>query len=131
MANKTLTATVLSLALGLNITGCDKGNGPQQIQPQPHFLSGKIISIDEDSFAVGHGRGGANFKFEHFRIEASDGKTYKLIFPGPSNYQVGDAVDFRYKAQSKISYMDLINEIGKDLYLYQDGFFDADGLILR
>jgi len=146
-ANKTLTSIVLAGALALFGAGCGSkssetpasGNASTaqtKMQYDIKKVYGRIVSIDEDSFAMGAFYKGANFEFEHFRIEATDGKTYKLIFPGPSNYQVGDTVHFQYKAQPRISYQDLLN-VGtaknKDDkgWLLQDGFFEADGLIQR
>ena len=140
---KTLATIVVAGALALGGAGCytkssenhtPKNEFTNQAQPQYQTgnISGTIIGIDEDSFAMSTMYGGTSFEFEHFRIEALDGKTYKFIFPGPSNYQVGDKVDFQYRAQQQVSYRDLLNDgtVG-DLYSLQDGFFNVDGVIQR
>ncbi len=141
MKGKALGAIVLGLTFGL--VGCVKSTETSQkekqettqVQPQNQTkrISGKIINIDEDSFAIGSSfRQGANFEFEHMRIKASDDKIYRLLFPGPSNYQVGDEVDFQYKEQSKISFKDLFRNFKESqIYLLQEGYFDADGIIIR
>ncbi|MEK6969482.1 MAG: hypothetical protein AABW48_03570 [Nanoarchaeota archaeon] len=130
MTNKTLTATVLSLALGLSNMGCNETNESPQVSPTKH-LYGIIRSIDEDSFAIGYGRGAANFEFEHFRIEAADGEIFNLIFPGPSNYLAGDVVNFKYTAQSPVSSLDLLTRGGMSrTYPLQNFYFNTNGIIL-
>lgn len=139
MKGKTLGTIVLSLALGMTSVSCLNRDEfhqvipmAQQSQSQIKSISGKITSIDEDSLAIRGGDAGANFEFEHFRIEATDENTYKLIFPGPSNYQVGDFVEFQYLPQTRVSYADLISAGGmSSYYLWQKGYFDVDGLIQR
>lgn len=114
-------------------------NKSVQIEPQHETkkISGKIVDIDEDSFAIGYNWRGANFEFEHFRIKASDGKVYKIIFPGPSNYDVGDEVDFQYRTQQRINYQDLIKDYEETkgtiyhVFPMQEGYFDADGIVAR
>jgi len=149
---QTLGTIVIGLALGLGACDYyDKGKKPQAIQNiqqvppsyQTKNITGKIVNIDEDSFAISGYKAGVNFEFEHFRIKASDGKIYKLIFPGPSNYQVGDEVDFAYKPQSQIDFQDIIyasdknelysheNNYAPTVSLIQEGYFNADGIIPR
>ena len=78
------------------------------------------------------------------RIRASDGKVYRLIFPGPSNYQVGDKVDFAsdsrtrvtYKELAEITYKEKVDRKGGEVErcsrcVMQDGYFDVDGVIKR
>jgi len=138
---KTLTSIVLAGALALGgacyDTKSNENNIPQkeyqniQKEYQIKNISGKIVSIDEDSFAMGADWKGANFEFEHLRVEATDGKIYKLIFPAPSNYQVGDSVNLQYRAQRRVSCQDLINEGAERLVSWplQLCSFEVDGLI--
>ncbi|MBI2547793.1 hypothetical protein HYW21_00415 [Candidatus Woesearchaeota archaeon] len=140
-----ITSLALAGVLALGGVGCAQkstentptGNSSVQTQPQYPIrqISGKIVGIDEDSFAIRNHYYGANFEFEHLRIETSDGKIHKLIFPGPSNYQTGDSVDLQYREQERVPYVDLIKESTgfehPESFLCQNGFFEVDGLIQR
>ena len=136
MKGKTLGTIVLGLAIGLGGCGGDSTETSQQTtqvqsQDQIRKISGEIVDIDEDSLAVGMYYAGANFEIEHMRIKASNGKIYRLLFPGPSNYQVGDKVDFQYKEQSRISFEELLKSFEEPKYNFQNGYFDIDGIIMR
>jgi len=132
MRSRAAFGLTLAGVLAIGGIGCDgKLSENKKQQYQTKNISGKIINLDEDSFVLDIG---GNFEFEHFRIESPDGRVYKLIFPGPSNYNVGDDVDFTYKIQNRISYLDLATLANPEFrrgYPNQDGFFEVDGIIQR
>lgn len=95
---------------------------------QTKTISGKIIDIDEDSFAIALYSGGANFNFENIRIEGDDGKVHKLISPGPTSYRIGDKIqnlNFEQLPTGEISYSDLTMRTVNT----QFGSIEADGII--
>ncbi len=104
-----------------------------QRQEEIRTVYGKIVDIDEDSFAIGGLYKGANFDFENLFVEA-DGKIYRLVYPGPSNYRVGDSVTFHYKPRPLVFYKDILNEGERTrhhgFFTLQDGSFRADGIII-
>lgn len=128
---------MIALGLTLGLSNCkkpqEKDSGKNLLQR--NNISGKIVDIDEDSFGIAH-HGGSNFEFEHMRIKALDGKIYKLIFPGPSNYIVGDEVNFQYYQTPRVSYKELCRYGREKTSLIipvpmQKGYFDIDGVIVR
>ena len=106
-------------------------------------ISGRIIDIDEDSFGVMNSSGYSNdFRFECIRIKTLDGKIYNLLYPGPSNYRVGDEVNFKYSPASRVSHRELLRVGGGNFvrgiagggFNYvplQNGSFEIDGVIKR
>jgi hypothetical protein len=110
-------------------------------------ITGVIKAIDEDEIPIlttvltrdYSGKGTFSpesglFQLEHMRIYSeSDKKTYKLIFPGPSNYQVGDKVTFRYEPKTILSFDELVQQYSKSEMNnpVQRGYFNLDGLIRR
>lgn len=140
MHQKIITGGLVLAGLA-GLIGCAPANyqhdtaETQQVQQyQTREFSGKIINIDEDSFAMYSGYAGANFEFEHFRVETPNGSIYKLIFPGPSNYLVGDEADFEYIPQTRVSYAELGHykgDFGAFASPLQKGYFDIDGIIVR
>jgi len=120
------------------------------------IITGYIKSIDEDSLPV-ISSGWADvynnetkqieyqflvepgdFQFEHMRIYSeADKKVYNMLFPGPSNYQVGDHVKFKYEPMTILSFKELVGNyalsIGENPVMspLQRGYFNIDGLIKR
>ena len=121
------------------------------------IITGYIKSIDEDSLPV-ISSGWADvynnetkqieyqflvepgdFQFEHMRIYSeADKKVYNMLFPGPSNYQVGDHVKFKYEPMTILSFKELVGNyalsIGENPLInspLQRGYFNIDGLIKR
>jgi|GEM_PF-2042486 len=127
------------------------------------IITGYIKSIDEDSLPIIFSEcakaliPGTNdyedismvargdFQFENMRIYSeADKKVYKLIFPGPSNYQVGDHVKFKYTPMTTISFEQLVKEYSNvpansNTFVRsilppttpQRGYFNIEGLIKR
>ena len=60
-----------------------------------------------------------------------------MLFPGPSNYQVGDHVKFKYEPMTILSFKELVGNygisIGENPVMspLQRGYFNIDGLIKR
>lgn len=145
MKGKTLGVIVLALTIGFGLGGggCGKqvrasakpGSIYTQQQYQTKKISGEIIDIDEDSFAVNNISnlgGGCNFEFENIRIKSNNGEIYKLINAGPTSYRVGDKVqdlDFEQLPNGKVSYWDLARPTWKYRYTAQYGSIEADGII--
>lgn len=142
---KTLGAVVLGLAL----SGALVSSGLAQEQRETKEISGDIINVDEDSVAYIIGKVPTTFEFEHIRVltysEEEKLQDYKLILPGPSNYQKGDIATFEYVPISEITYRDLVKMgLSKDavedvtglppyitaLHVLQKGYFNIDGVII-
>lgn len=135
------------LALGLN--SCEYGELETKSTKQSQLkstkqiqqysikpISGEIIHIDEDSFGVFYlyidAGGAGSFEFENIRIKANDGEIYKLIYPGPTSYAVGDTVKnlrFEQLSNKSISYSSLASSILSTRLIIQKGSVEADGII--
>ncbi|MCX6709988.1 MAG: hypothetical protein NTV63_03500 [Candidatus Woesearchaeota archaeon] len=76
-----------------------------------------------------------SFQFENMRIYSeTDKKTYRVVFPGPSNYQVGDKVNFKYEPKTTLSFNELVDQYHNGSMVnspLQRGYFNLDGLIRR
>ena len=115
-------------------------------------ITGVIKSIDEDEIPIiapvptpffnsGSGKvesifmpQSGDFQFENIRIYSEkDKKTYKLVYPGPSNYQVGDKASFKYEPKTTLSFSELVSEYSNNEkavdYPLQKGYMHLDGLI--
>lgn len=152
---RTLCAILLGLTIGV---GCypentidaqyineqhkQKNTKEQKQDNETKTIKGVIKNIDEDSFYMVekfHGSS-ANFTFENFRVSGHIvgkgyilvAKKYKLIYPGPSNYQKFDNVILTYKILSEpISYEELAKKYftGR-VHHIQKGEIRADGIII-
>lgn len=145
----TLQALVLVLGAGLlSVTNAGCVTSPTK-QPSPldaaiqkiddhgrRDLKGRIVAIDEDSFPVGAGYGGANFSFENLTVEA-DGRTYKIVLPMPGNYRVGEEVVLTYSPVGEIGEWEIVAASGyrqplfNPLYVLQHVRLQADGIVVR
>lgn len=131
------------------------GGGLQVIEEEKveyKTITGVIKAIDEDEipiiapvptpfFNASSGKTelmfmpqSGDFQFENIRIYSEkDKKTYKLVYPGPSNYQVGDKASFKYEPKTTLSFSELVSEYSNNEkavdYPLQKGYMHLDGLI--
>lgn len=111
----------------------------EEIQKKAHTLykiTGTIDYIDEDSFYVEDG----TFEFENWEVNGDNGYKYKIVFPRPSNYKVGDKIDVKIYSLESISYNTLVNVASGEnpfeksthtSYRTQTGYLEVDGIIKR
>lgn len=146
MKPNALSAIALALGAGLLSlanAGCARSSSYsppslqaaiQNIEQQPvQGISGRVVAVDEDSFAFAGAYQAANFTFETLRVEA-DGTTYKFVLPGPSNYEAGDQVALTYVPISNPGAWDIIAASGyrgNSVYPLQKLFLAADGIVVR
>lgn len=140
---KDLAYLVVGLAMGLyscrNIDNKVPNNGnidnkvPNGLEFKVRILvSGVITNVDEDSFFIKEQWGKIiNFQFENIELTEYDEKTHRLIYPGPSNYKVGDKLNLFYDILfgSRIEYKDLAKKYYGNYMDVQGGFVQGDGII--
>lgn len=137
---------IVAGALALGGAGCDiKSNDKSHTNKSIHNsdtttiqtknISGEIVDIDEDSFAIynNYNGGGSNFNFEVLRIKNIDGEIYKIISPHPSSYRVGDKIETKYRPidDNKISLHQLVRENWENYQAFsqQKGIIEANGIL--
>jgi len=120
-------------------------------QYQKKLITGEIINIDEDAFAISslkhnHSGGGAgigSFYYEILRIKDKEENIKKILSPLPTSYNKGDYISIKYIPHDRISLEQLLHSYGKTstalygicndyeetLFSIQRGILEIDGII--
>ena len=138
-----------SLALGIcarshqtETTEVPKQGGVTPVESKAQYelirstISGKIMNIDKDSFAVYHGElstATADFRYEILSILIKEGEKEelkKILVPQPTELNVGEKIGGVYYPLSSITFQDILKLSSyQNLLSMQTGSLQIDGMM--